>query len=45
MDSSNSSGKGTSHVKDFLVNFVMGGVSGGISKTITAPLERIKIVL
>merc|ERR1711937_252318 len=30
---------------DFLVNFMLGGVSGGISKTIVAPIERVKLLL
>lgn len=29
----------------FLVDFVLGGVAGGISKTIVAPLERVKLLL
>ena len=30
---------------DFFVNFMLGGVSGGISKTIVAPIERVKLLL
>jgi solute carrier family 25 (mitochondrial adenine nucleotide translocator), member 4/5/6/31 len=30
---------------DFLLDFMMGGVSAGISKTITAPIERVKLIL
>jgi len=33
------------HGKHFALNFIMGGISAGISKTVVAPLERIKIVL
>jgi solute carrier family 25 (adenine nucleotide translocator) protein 4/5/6/31 len=31
--------------KDFMLDFVAGGVSAAISKTIVAPLERVKILL
>jgi len=30
---------------DFLINFLAGGVSGGIAKTITAPIERVKLLI
>merc|ERR1712238_325404 len=30
---------------DFLVDFAAGGVSGAISKTLTAPIERVKLVI
>merc|ERR1711966_62567 len=30
---------------DFLIDFAAGGVSGAISKTLTAPIERIKLVI
>jgi solute carrier family 25 (adenine nucleotide translocator) protein 4/5/6/31 len=30
---------------DFLVDFLAGGVSGAISKTATAPIERVKLVI
>merc|ERR1711971_1161762 len=30
---------------DFLIDFAAGGVSGAISKTITAPIERVKLVI
>lgn len=32
-------------VKGFLVDLAMGGVSGGISKTIAAPIERVKLLI
>lgn len=32
-------------VLDFLKDFAAGGVSGAISKTITAPIERVKLVI
>lgn len=31
--------------ENFLVNFALGGVSGAVSKTLTAPIERIKLVI
>ncbi len=31
--------------KDFLLDFVAGGISAAVSKTIVAPLERVKILL
>jgi solute carrier family 25 (adenine nucleotide translocator) protein 4/5/6/31 len=31
--------------KDFLIDFAAGGISGAISKTITAPIERVKLVI
>jgi solute carrier family 25 (adenine nucleotide translocator) protein 4/5/6/31 len=30
---------------DFLIDFALGGVSGGIAKTITAPIERVKLII
>lgn len=30
---------------DFIVDFLAGGVSGAISKTLTAPIERVKLVI
>merc|ERR1712025_36572 len=30
---------------DFLIDFLAGGVSGAVSKTITAPIERVKLVI
>merc|ERR1711861_7030 len=32
-------------VTDFLIDFAAGGVSGAVSKTITAPIERVKLVI
>ena len=37
--------KGAKKKASFLENFIIGGVSGGLSKTISAPLERIKLLL
>ena len=31
--------------KDFLLDFAAGGISAAVSKTIVAPLERVKILL
>jgi solute carrier family 25 (adenine nucleotide translocator) protein 4/5/6/31 len=31
--------------QDFLVNFLAGGVSGAVAKTITAPIERVKLLI
>lgn len=31
--------------KDFLIEFLLGGTSGAISKTIAAPIERVKLLL
>jgi solute carrier family 25 (adenine nucleotide translocator) protein 4/5/6/31 len=30
---------------DFLVDFSLGGISGAIAKTITAPIERVKLIM
>jgi len=30
---------------DFLIDFTLGGVSGAIAKTITAPIERVKLLI
>jgi solute carrier family 25 (adenine nucleotide translocator) protein 4/5/6/31 len=30
---------------DFMIDFVAGGVSAAVSKTVVAPLERVKILL
>jgi len=34
-----------SGVVDFLIDFTLGGVSGAIAKTITAPIERVKLLI
>ena len=31
--------------KSFVVNFLAGGVSAAVSKTIVAPIERVKLLL
>merc|ERR1712146_542928 len=38
-------GKKEVSVTDFLIDFAAGGVSGAVSKTITAPIERVKLVI
>merc|ERR1711965_1174377 len=30
---------------DFLIDFAAGGISGAVSKTLTAPIERVKLVI
>lgn len=35
----------TSEVKEFLLDFALGGISACISKTATAPIERVKLIL
>lgn len=35
----------TEAVVDFLIDFSLGGVSGAIAKTITAPIERVKLII
>merc|ERR1711934_1295858 len=32
-------------MQDFLIDFLAGGVSGAVSKTLTAPIERVKLVI
>merc|ERR1719498_193696 len=32
-------------MKDFLIDFALGGFSGAVAKTITAPIERFKLVI
>ncbi|ORZ32659.1 mitochondrial substrate carrier family protein ancA [Catenaria anguillulae PL171] len=32
-------------IKSFMLDLVAGGVSGGISKTVVAPIERVKLIL
>ena len=31
--------------KDFMLDFIAGGVSAAVSKTVVAPLERVKMLL
>lgn len=38
-------GKKEASATDFLIDFAAGGVSGAISKTLTAPIERVKLVI
>merc|ERR1711904_223495 len=38
-------GKKDVTLQDFLIDFLAGGVSGAVSKTITAPIERVKLVI
>mmetsp|Transcript_7252 Transcript_7252/g.8789 ORF Transcript_7252/g.8789 Transcript_7252/m.8789 type:complete len:311 (-) Transcript_7252:85-1017(-) len=38
-------GKQGASVTDFLIDFAAGGISGAISKTVTAPIERVKLVI
>jgi len=38
-------GKKEVSVTDFLIDFAAGGVSGAVSKTLTAPIERVKLVI
>jgi len=42
---SGKSSKPKKHGKDFLKDFLVGGVSAAVSKTSVAPIERIKILL
>jgi hypothetical protein len=32
-------------VVDFLIDFSLGGISGAVAKTITAPIERVKLII
>merc|ERR1719197_2005064 len=32
-------------MKDFVLDFCLGGTAGAVSKTITAPIERVKLVI
>jgi solute carrier family 25 (adenine nucleotide translocator) protein 4/5/6/31 len=32
-------------MSDFIINFLAGGVSGAVAKTITAPIERVKLII
>ena len=34
-----------SNMQAFMVDFLLGGVSGAVSKTLTAPIERVKLVV
>lgn len=37
--------KGKKQESNFLVDFALGGVSGAIAKTATAPIERVKLIM
>jgi len=37
--------QGEVSVQAWLMDFAMGGVSGAVSKTITAPIERVKLII
>merc|ERR1712072_716124 len=41
----NMPGKGGKKEANFLLDFAAGGVSGAVSKTITAPIERVKLII
>jgi len=32
-------------MSDFIINFLAGGVSGAVAKTMTAPIERVKLII
>ena len=34
-----------SNVQAFMMDFLLGGVSGAVAKTLTAPIERVKLVV
>ena len=40
-----SSFRGLKMSKDFMLDFIAGGVSAAVSKTVVAPLERVKMLL
>jgi solute carrier family 25 (adenine nucleotide translocator) protein 4/5/6/31 len=37
--------KKTGGTPDFVINFALGGVSGAVAKTMTAPIERVKLII
>eukprot|EP00924_Labyrinthula_sp_SR-Ha-C_P009147 snap_masked-scaffold_2-processed-gene-14.18-mRNA-1 protein AED:0.04 eAED:0.04 QI:418/0.5/0.66/1/0/0/3/158/311 len=37
--------KQESSIQNFVIDFIAGGTSGAISKTVTAPIERVKLVI
>eukprot|EP00922_Rhytidocystis_sp_ex-Travisia-forbesii_P006053 GHVS01008781.1.p1 GENE.GHVS01008781.1~~GHVS01008781.1.p1 ORF type:complete len:389 (+),score=67.54 GHVS01008781.1:113-1168(+) len=43
--SSSSSPPSAPAQSNFLLNFMLGGIAGGVSKTVVAPLERVKLLL
>mgnify|MGYP002344822107 FL=1 len=45
IQSSPSSGSQGSSTKKILLDFVLGGTSGAIAKTLAAPIERVKLLL
>lgn len=43
--SSSSSSQGNTDITKFIRDFMLGGVSGAIAKTLSAPIERVKLLL
>lgn len=43
--SSNSGNQGKSDATKFIRDFMLGGISGAIAKTLSAPIERVKLLL
>jgi solute carrier family 25 (adenine nucleotide translocator) protein 4/5/6/31 len=42
---SSSAKKGPRGATDFVKDFLIGGISAGVSKTLVAPIERVKLLL
>jgi len=45
MSSPKGSKTGTEKAQDFLIDFSLGGFSGAVAKTMTAPIERVKLII